>query len=87
MGKKVIIIFINLTGQNRGLSGLKNIWPVIMTVDMLSVILSLGRTNSFKYEKLETGFLGFQIVHAIPRSRREITVLITVESAQTLVYP
>ena len=42
MGNKVIIIFINLTGQNRGLSGLKNIWPVIMTGDLLSVILSLG---------------------------------------------
>jgi len=27
-----------LTGQNRGLSGLKNIWPVIMTGDLLSVI-------------------------------------------------
>ena len=38
---KKIIIFINLTGQNRGLSGLKNIWPVIMTGDLLSVILSL----------------------------------------------
>ena len=42
MGNKVIIIFINLTGQNRGLSGLKNVWPVIMTGDLLSVILSLG---------------------------------------------
>ena len=41
MGKKIIIIFINLTGKNRGLSGLKNIWPVIMTGDLLSVILSL----------------------------------------------
>ena len=29
-----------LTGQNRGLSGLKNIWPVIMTGDPLSVIFS-----------------------------------------------
>ena len=29
-----------MTGQNRGLSGLKNIWPVIMTGDLLSVILS-----------------------------------------------
>ena len=42
MGNKVIIIFINLTSQNRGLSGLKNILPVIMTGDLLSVILSLG---------------------------------------------
>ena len=45
MGNKVIIIFINLTGQNRGLSGLKNIWPVIMTGDLLSVILSLVGAN------------------------------------------
>ena len=29
-----------LTGQNWGLSGLKNIWPVIMTGDPLSVIFS-----------------------------------------------
>ena len=29
-----------LTGQNRGLSGLKNIWPVIMTGHLLSVIFS-----------------------------------------------
>ena len=29
-----------LTGQNRGLSGLKNIWPAIMTGDLLSVIFS-----------------------------------------------
>ena len=29
-----------LTGQNRGLSGVKNIWPVIMTCDLLSVIFS-----------------------------------------------
>ena len=29
----------HLTGQNRGLSGLKNIWPVIMTGDLLSVII------------------------------------------------
>ena len=36
MGKKIIIIFINLTGQNQGLSD-----PVIMTSDLLSVILSL----------------------------------------------
>ena len=31
-----------LTSQNRGLSGLKNIWPVIMTGDLLSVIFSPG---------------------------------------------
>ena len=46
MGKKIIIIFINLTGKNRGLSGLKNIWPVIMTGDLLSVILSLVGSSS-----------------------------------------
>ena len=28
------------TGQNRGLSGLKSIWPVILTGNLLSVILS-----------------------------------------------
>ena len=32
-------------------------------------------------------FLAFQIVHAIPLSRGEIKVLITVEPAQTLVCP
>ena len=31
-----------LTDQNRGLSGLKNIWPVIMTGDLMSVIFSPG---------------------------------------------
>ena len=31
-----------LTGQNRGLSGLKNIWLVIMTGDLLFVIFSPG---------------------------------------------
>ena len=30
----------NSTGQNPGLSGLKNIWPVIMTGNLLSVIFS-----------------------------------------------
>ena len=29
-----------LTGQNQGLSGLKNIWRVIMTGDSLSIIFS-----------------------------------------------
>ena len=29
-----------LTGQNGGLFGLKNIWPVIMTGNLLSVIFS-----------------------------------------------
>ena len=38
--QKKIIVFIYLTGQNRGLSGLKNIRPVIMTGDLLSVIFS-----------------------------------------------
>ena len=41
-----------LTSQNRGLSGLKSIWPVMMTGDLLSVILSpaqgfLYTTSSF----------------------------------------
>ena len=38
--KKNSILY--LTDQNRGLSGLKNIWPVIMTGDLLSVIFSPG---------------------------------------------
>ena len=41
IGKKKIKVFVSLTSQNRGLSGLKNIWLVIMTGDLLSVILSL----------------------------------------------
>ena len=41
-----------LTSQNRGLSGLKSIWPVMMTGDLLSVIFSpaqgiLYTTSSF----------------------------------------
>ena len=40
--KKIIIIHY-LTGQNRGLSGLKNIWPVIMTGNLLSLIFSLAK--------------------------------------------
>ena len=43
------MLFIYLTGQNQGLSRLKNIWPVIMTGDLLSVILSLDR----KFRKWE----------------------------------
>ena len=38
--KKKIISIHYLTGQNRGLSGLQNIWPVIMTGNLLSVICS-----------------------------------------------
>ena len=41
MQKKTIVVFVVLTGKNGGLSALKNIWPVIMTSDLLSVILSL----------------------------------------------
>ena len=37
--KKIISIHY-LTGQNLGLSGLKNIWPVIMTGNLRSVICS-----------------------------------------------
>ena len=41
LGKKKKIISIHyLTGQNRGLSSLKNIWPVMMTGNLLSVIFS-----------------------------------------------
>ena len=49
--QKKIIGIRYLTGQNRGLAGLKNIWPVIMTGNLLSVICSPAI-----YEKL---FLGF----------------------------
>ena len=37
-----------LTGQNRGLSRLKNIWPVIKTGDLLSVILSPETSGGHK---------------------------------------
>ena len=40
VGKKKNYSIHYLTGQNRGLSRLKNIWPVIMTGTPLSVILS-----------------------------------------------
>ena len=43
------MLFIYLTGQNRDLSRLKNIWPVIMTGELLSIILSLDR----KFRKWE----------------------------------
>ena len=39
MGKKKNSIHY-LTSQNQGLSGLKNIWPVIMSGDLLSVLFS-----------------------------------------------
>ena len=58
MGKKIIIIFINLTGQNRGLSGLKSIWPVIMTGDLLSIILSLAMGRRVPTTELYGGDLG-----------------------------
>ena len=40
-----------LIGQNQSLSGLKNIWPVIMTGDLLSVILSPATYVLLKYIK------------------------------------
>ena len=42
LGKKKNYSIHYLTGQNRGLSWLKNIWPVIMTGDPLSVIFGPG---------------------------------------------
>ena len=42
LGEKKNYSIHYLTGQNRGLSRLKNIWPVIMTGDLLSVIFSPG---------------------------------------------
>ena len=41
IGKKKINVHY-LTGQNQGLSGLKNIWQVIMTGNLLSILFSLG---------------------------------------------
>ena len=62
MDKKKIIIFINLTGQNRALSGLKNIWPVIMTGDLLSVILSLV-TSSLIVRLRRSFFFAFCVLN------------------------
>ena len=45
LGQKKNYGIHNLTGQNRGLSGLKNIWPVIMTGNLLSVIFSPAYTG------------------------------------------
>ena len=39
--------FCYMTGQNRGLSGLKSIWPVILTGNLLSVILSPVQCKAF----------------------------------------
>ena len=39
------LLFVYLTGQNWGLSRLKNMWQVIMTGDVLSVILNIVRWN------------------------------------------
>ena len=49
--KKIISIHY-LTGQNRGLSGLKNIWPVIMTGNLLSVICSPENYLAFELKEL-----------------------------------
>ena len=45
--KKIISIHY-LTGQNRGLSRLKNIWPFIMTGNLLSVIFSPALKQSVR---------------------------------------
>ena len=47
--KKKWYSILYLTGQNRGLSRLKNIWPVIRTGDLLSVILSPEWRNNYYY--------------------------------------
>ena len=39
------LLFVYLTGQNWGLSRLKNMWQVIMSGDVLSVILNIVRWN------------------------------------------
>ena len=44
------LLFVYLTSQNCGLSGLKNMWPVIMTGDLLSVILNIvSEIRDWKY--------------------------------------
>ena len=53
MGKKKLCIHY-FTGQKRGLSGLKNIWPVTMTGDLLSIILSPALMSSKKKQKPKT---------------------------------
>ena len=41
-----------LTGQNRGLSGLKNIWLVIMTGNLLSIILRINLCFATNFSQL-----------------------------------
>ena len=55
LGKKDYSI-LYLTGQNRGLSGLKNIWPVIMTGDLLFVIFGPGVREKIDQLLLKTEF-------------------------------
>ena len=58
-GISLVFIIINsihyLTGQNRGLSRLKNIWPVIMTSALLSTILSPGFTSAMQGVATKSG--------------------------------
>ena len=50
--KKIYTCSIHyLTGQNWGFSVLKNIWPVIMTGDLPSFILSPGFCSHFRQKK------------------------------------
>ena len=78
--KKIISIHY-LTGQNRGLSGLKNIWPVIMTGNLLSVICSpdnhkkLPAVIIFKYNKQNLTIPNFFGVNVTARSTMSIGVV------------
>ena len=71
-----------LTGQNQGLSALKNIWLVIMTGDLLSIIFSPGALNItifwwvLKTWKGWPNFFKFQFISifAIHFNRRQETV-------------
>ena len=57
-----------LTGQNRGLSGLKNIWPVIMTGDLLSVIFCPVRRDEGEHFHNTKGTIKglFETLQAVP---------------------
>ena len=56
--KKIISIHY-LTGQNRGLSGLKNIWPVIMTGNLPSVICSPEKAQNHEPKTLQNCYAAF----------------------------
>ena len=68
-----------LTGQNRGLSRLKNIWSVIMTGDLLSVILSpeyLPLFNAFHSTKIPVWILEIPLTQWKKGNKRCLPLLI-----------